>query len=136
MLKNNGTGAPKSKLHYPTSAYAGVRKVIEPLSKKFPDPTGGKGFSAGRLHSFRHAFCSTCANQNVPERMVMQWLGHQDSAMIRHYYHLHDEEARRRMDQLNLFGMTGGRSDGAVSSSQMEEPSSRNPEGDKPAEGR
>ena len=49
-------------------------------------------------------------NDNVPERMVMDWLGHQDSAMIRHYYHLHDDESRRRMNQLDFLGTAGGRS--------------------------
>ena len=34
----------------------------------------------------------------------MQWLGHTESKMIRLYYHLHDEEAHRRMNQINLLG--------------------------------
>ncbi len=84
-----------------------IREVIEPLQGQFPTPEGSKGFKDGRLHSFRHAYCSQCANSNVPERMVMHWLGHQDSTMIRHYYHLHDEESRRRMDQLNFLGTAG-----------------------------
>ena len=87
-----------------------VREVIGPLSEKFPTPEGERGFMHGRLHSFRHYFCSTCANNGVPERMVMDWLGHADSEMIRHYYHLHDEEARRRMDSLDFLGGAGGRS--------------------------
>jgi integrase len=88
-----------------------VREVIQPLVPKFPSPDGEKGFRDGRLHSFRHAFCSNCANNGVPERMVMLWLGHGDSEMIRRYYHLHDEEARRRMNQLDFLGGAGGRSD-------------------------
>lgn len=87
-----------------------VREVIEPLADQFPTPDGEKGFRDGRLHSFRHAFCSQCANSNVPERIVMDWLGHQDSAMIRHYYHLYDNESRRRMNQLDFLGSAGGRS--------------------------
>jgi len=62
-----------------------VRKVIEPLAEKFPATNGEKGFSSGRLHSFRHAFCSYCANNNLPERILMNWLGHADSQMIRRY---------------------------------------------------
>jgi hypothetical protein len=42
--------------------------------------------------------------------MVMQWLGHQESDMVKHYYHLHDEEARRRMGGLNFLGKAGGTS--------------------------
>jgi integrase len=77
-----------------------VREVLEPLAHRFPS-TGEKGFRDGRLHSFRHYFCSTCANSGVPERMVMEWLGHVDSEMVRHYYHLHDAEARQRMAGLD-----------------------------------
>ncbi len=85
-----------------------IREVIEPLAERFPTPSGEKGFRDGRLHSFRHCFCSTCANRGVPERMVMEWLGHADSEMVRHYYHLHDEEARRRMAGLDCLGGAGG----------------------------
>ncbi|MCA9179345.1 MAG: site-specific integrase [Planctomycetales bacterium] len=87
-----------------------VREVIEPLAKQFPTADGERGFIHGRLHSFRHYFCSTCANNGVPERIVMDWLGHADSEMIRRYYHLHDEESRRRMDSLDFLGTAGGRS--------------------------
>ena len=98
-----------------------VSKVIEPLAAKFPTPEGEQGFSHGRLHSFRHYFCSTCANNNVPERMVMDWLGHADSEMIRHYYHLHDEEADRRMNGLDFLGGAGGCSAGGNGEKPKEE---------------
>ena len=89
-----------------------VREVIKPLTEQFPTPEGERGFKDGRLHSFRHYFCSTCANNGVPERMLMDWLGHANSEMISNYYHLHDEEARRQMNQLDFLGGAGGRSDG------------------------
>jgi hypothetical protein len=63
-------------------------------------------------YTARHYFCSTCANNGVPERMVMAWLGHANSEMIRHYYHLHDEDAQRRMNSLDFLGAAGGRSAG------------------------
>jgi integrase len=91
-----------------------VHAVLKPLAKDFPALDGRQGFRDGRLHSFRHFFASTCANNGVPERMVMEWLGHADSEMVRHYYHLHDEEARRRMDALDFLGGAGGRSAGEV----------------------
>lgn len=88
-----------------------VSEVITPLSVQFPKPfPGQKSFEDGRLHSLRHYFCSRCANERVPERMVMEWLGHSDSEMVRHYYHLSDDESRRKMDQLNLLRGDGGRS--------------------------
>lgn len=43
----------------------------------------------------------------------MEWLGHADSAMVRLYYHLHDEEARRRMNELDFIGRADGCSDSA-----------------------
>jgi integrase len=89
-----------------------VREVLTPLAKSFPKLGDEPGFEDGRLHSFRHYFCSTCANNGVPERMVMEWLGHQNSEMVRIYYHLHDDEARRRMAALDFLGGAGGRSVG------------------------
>lgn len=81
-----------------------IRDVLTPLAERFPTPEGEIGFAHGRLHSFRHYFCSTCANNNVPEQVVMRWLGHQQSNMVRHYYHLHDEEAQRQMQRLSFVG--------------------------------
>jgi integrase len=85
-----------------------VRDVLTPLREQFMTEGGPAGFAAGRLHSFRHYFCSTCANSGVPEQVVMEWLGHRESAMVRHYYHLHDDEAQRQMKRLNSLGQAGG----------------------------
>ena len=85
-----------------------IRDVVTPLTQEFPTQDEEIGFADGRLHSFRHFFCSTCANNNVPEQMVMRWLGHRSSEMVRHYYHLHDDEAKRQMNQLNFLGEVGG----------------------------
>jgi integrase len=98
-----------------------VREVIDPLAEQFPTPDGKRGFKDGRLHSFRHYFCSTCANNGVPERMVMDWLGHADSEMIKCYYHLHDEESQRRMNNLDFLGGAGGRSVGGSEDKPNEE---------------
>ncbi len=81
-----------------------IKEVLRPLAKQFPTPDGETGFQDGRLHSFRHYFCSVCANTGVPEQVVMRWLGHQDSLMVRHYYHLHDDEAQRQMQRVNFVG--------------------------------
>ena len=97
-------GPRSGKLKPDTVRHILVRDVLEPLAGRFPTPDGEKGFINGRLHSFRHYFCSTCANNNVPERIVMTWLGHKNSKMIQVYYHLHDQEAQNQMDQLNFLG--------------------------------
>ena len=52
-----------------------------------------------------------CANDGTPERITVNWLGHAGSEMVRHYYHLTDEESRQWMDKLNLLGGSDGCSD-------------------------
>jgi integrase len=37
----------------------------------------------------------------------MAWLGHADSKMVRHYYHLHDDEAQRQMKRLQFVSESG-----------------------------
>lgn len=82
------------------------REVLAPLSQEFPALPGADGLIDGRLHSFRHFFCSWCANNAVPERTLMTWLGHADSRMVKRYYHLQDDESRRRMEELALVSET------------------------------
>jgi Phage integrase family len=104
-----------------------IREVIKPLAPKFPSPEDEQGFKNGRLHSYRHYFVSHCANNAINERAIMEWLGHQDSEMVRHYYHLHDEEARRQMDRLDPLGSAGnrlpGNDNGAAHNKQETPPS-------------
>jgi integrase len=85
-----------------------IREVLTPLADRFPTPEGGRGFRDGRLHSFRHYFCSMSANAGVPEQIMMDWLGHSDSAMVRIYYHLHNDESRRQMASINFTGVSRG----------------------------
>jgi integrase len=80
-----------------------VREVLESLAKESSNPPEEKGFRQGRLHSFRHYFCSVCANYRVPEHVLMTWLGHQDSKMVRHYYHLFQEESQRQMAKIEIW---------------------------------
>ena len=86
-----------------------VRVVLIPLAEKFPTSVDEIGFADGRLHSFRHYFCSQCASQNASQNVIMKWLGHRDSKMVEHYFHLHNDEARRQMQRLRLSGNTSGR---------------------------
>ena len=79
-----------------------VKEVVGPLKKRFPATSGETSFEHGRLHSFRHFFCSQCANNGVPERVVMDWLGHADAEMVRRYYHLDPQESRRQMDRVSI----------------------------------
>lgn len=95
---------PKGGVLSPDVVRRTLIQVLAKLADEFPTPEGEIGFIHGRLHSFRHYFCSTCANSGVPEQVVMNWLGHQQSAMVRHYFHLHDAESKRQMRKLNFIG--------------------------------
>jgi len=85
-----------------------IRDVLKKLKEKFPTPEGEIGFEHGRLHSFRHYFCSQCAQIGVPEQIVMSWLGHSSSKMVRHYFHLHDDESQRQMRRMDFLGEASG----------------------------
>jgi integrase len=89
-------GAAGGKVDDDRIRQALIRHVLEPLEAQFP-ATEDLGFADGRLHSFRHYFCSMCANSGVPELMVMRWLGHSSSRMVKRYYHVHDREAQQQM---------------------------------------
>jgi len=88
-----------------------VRDVLSKLANRFPTSDGEIGLTDGRLHSFRHFFCSTCANAGVPEQVLMNWLGHRSSRMVRRYYHLHDEETQRQMHRLEFLCQAGRQCD-------------------------
>ena len=45
------------------------------------------------------------ATNNVPEQILMSWLGHRDSKMVRHYYHLHDGPSQEHMARTEFFTM-------------------------------
>lgn len=79
-----------------------VREILLPLAERYPSTPDEIGFKDGRLHSFRHYFCSVCANNGTPERVLMNWLGHSSSRMVKRYYHLHDEESQKQMQRISL----------------------------------
>ena len=94
-------------LHPRNVLQALIDDVILPLQEQFPCEDGERGFATGRLHSLRHYFCSWCANAGVSESVLMEWLGHGSSAMVRRYYHLHDDEAQVQMQKLGKMGVLG-----------------------------
>jgi len=85
-----------------------IRDILKPLECRFPTAESEIGFANGRLHSFRHFFCSLCASQGVSQNVVMLWLGHRDSKLVQHYFHLHDDVARAQMQRISLEGSTTG----------------------------
>ena len=99
--QQGGPVHPRNVLH------AFINEVIEPLKDRFPGEPGEPSFASGRLHSFRHFFCSLCANQGVSERVLMQWLGHTSSAMVKRYYHLQEDESQLQMAKLEKRNILG-----------------------------
>ena len=93
-------------------------KVLPHVVKSLRSRKVDTQVDSGRLHSFRHYFCSECANGNVPMQMVMDWLGHQDSRMVRYYYHLADQRAQDEMKRLTFVNTPSSKdtSDDAVAS--------------------
>jgi integrase len=81
-----------------------IDEVIEPLKKQFPAPVGEIGFEHGRLHSFRHFFCSQAFLGGASEGEIREWLGHVDSKMVEHYRHLRNDDVQRKMDQIDFLG--------------------------------
>ncbi|OAI46012.1 hypothetical protein AYO44_12075 [Planctomycetaceae bacterium SCGC AG-212-F19] len=84
-----------------------TREVIAPLKKQFPTPAGEIGFEQGRLHSFRHYFCSQAFLDGAAEADIKEWLGHRDSKMVAHYRHLRSEDSHRKMQQIDFLGRVG-----------------------------
>jgi integrase len=79
-----------------------VRDVIGALKSIFPTPKGEIGFEHGRPHSFRHFFCSQAFLGSASEGEIKEWLGHADSRMVEHYRHLRNEDAQRKMRQIDF----------------------------------
>ncbi|WP_254510285.1 tyrosine-type recombinase/integrase [Anatilimnocola floriformis] len=96
------TGPDGQKISGDAVRLAFVSEVIDPLSEKYPSGEDEIGFKDGRLHSFRHYFCSLVANAGVSELAVMRWLGHGSSLMVKHYYHLNDPESQRQMEKVDF----------------------------------
>jgi integrase len=76
--------------------------VLTPLEPVFPGGDDEVGFKGGRLHSFRHYFCSVCANSGVPEQLLMKWPGHRNLVMVKHYYHVHNGRAQQELSRLDF----------------------------------
>jgi len=103
--ERGGVLRPNNVLH------AFIRNVIEPLKEEFPTPAEEIGFEHGRLHSFRHYFCSQAFLGGASEDEIKEWLGHADSKMVEHYRHLRNEDAQRKMEQIDFMAEEDGEGD-------------------------
>ena len=52
------------------------------------------------FHSFRHTFVSMAANAGIPLHIVQSIVGHESTAMTRHYYHENDDALRSAVNAI------------------------------------
>ena len=50
-----------------------------------------------KLHTFRHAFASMCARNNVAYKYALEWMGHKSSDILDLYYRQFDDVAEQAM---------------------------------------
>jgi integrase len=50
-----------------------------------------------KLHTFRHAFASMCARNNVSHKYALEWMGHSSSEILDLYYTMFDDVAEAAM---------------------------------------
>ena len=65
--------------------------LIEGRSRKTPEAT---------FHSLRHTFVSLAANAGVPLHIVQSIVGHESTAMTRHYYHENVDSLRKAVNAI------------------------------------
>ena len=70
---------------------------VEGRTHKAPEAT---------FHSFRHTFVSLSANAGVPLHIVQSIVGHESTAMTRHYYHENEKALRQAVSAIPTIGET------------------------------
>lgn len=66
------------------------------------------------FHSLRHTFVSMSANAGVPLHIVQAIVGHESTAMTRHYYHENTEALQKAVEAIPSISETGDISEGGV----------------------
>ncbi len=61
-----------------------------------------------KLHTFRHAFCSMCARQNVSHKYAQTWMGHRNSEVLDLYYTMYDDVAADAIETIDYSGRQSG----------------------------
>jgi len=79
--------------------------TVEGRSHKTPEAS---------FHSLRHTFVSMSANAGVPLHIVQAIVGHESTAMTRHYYHENVAALQQAVEAIPSISETGDVSEGAV----------------------
>ena len=79
--------------------------TVEGRSHKVPEAS---------FHSLRHTFVSMSANAGVPLHIVQAIVGHESTAMTRHYYHENVTALQQAVEAIPSISETGDVSEGSV----------------------
>jgi integrase len=83
-----------------------VRKALNAVTRHLTgtgNPTLSEDLHHLSPHGLRHFFISQAASsKDTSESVLMRWVGHADSKLLRHYFHLSDRRAVELMSKLNL----------------------------------
>ncbi len=92
--------ARKSKKHPNGGGPIDERRLLRSLKRlcrrcDFANPDQYK------LHTFRHAFASMCACNNISYKYALEWMGHKSSDILDLYYTMYDDTAEVAMATIN-----------------------------------
>ena len=77
-----------------------VRDVLPAVAKQLYPRVSEPKVLQGRIHSFRHFFATAAYRAGLPERTILDLMGHSSSEITRLYRHLSQDEHRKAVDQL------------------------------------
>lgn len=86
---------------------AGIVTSVEVKGRKWKAPEAG-------FHSLRHTFVSMSANAGVPLHIVQSIVGHESTAMTRHYYHENVAALQQAVEAIPSIAETGEVTPGEV----------------------
>ena len=78
---------------------AGIVTSVHVEGRKFKAPEA-------TFHSLRHTFVSFAANAGIPLHIVQTIVGHESTAMTRHYYHENERALRQAVSAIPTIGET------------------------------
>ena len=78
---------------------AGIVTSVNVEGRKFKAPEA-------TFHSLRHTFVSFAANAGIPLHIVQSIVGHESTAMTRHYYHENEKALRQAVSAIPTIGET------------------------------
>ena len=90
-----------------------MRKIFEAAGVKMSVRLEGRSrlTPEATFHSLRHTFVSISANAGVPLHIVQSIVGHESTAMTRHYYHENLDALRKAVAAIPSFGSVKSQDD-------------------------